>query len=58
MHNLVSRTERRKRRTPAPVDHWQPVGMIVKRLMRRHGLPQPTAIAVAELAGHNIEVQP
>ncbi len=33
------------------------LGTIVKRLMRRHGLPGPTAVAVAESAGHNIEVR-
>lgn len=59
MCKVISRTERRNRRAPTPIDpNWQPVGLIVKRLMLRHNLPRPTAIVVVEAAGHGIEAQP
>lgn len=58
MTNLVIQADRRKRRASTPVDpNWQPLGLVVRRLMRRHGLPRATAIAVAESAGHCIEVR-
>lgn len=34
--------------------NWQPIGRVVRRLMKRHGLPLPTAIVTAEAAGLNV----
>lgn len=33
-------------------DTWQPIGLVVRRLMKRLGLPRPTAILTAEAAGY------
>jgi hypothetical protein len=34
--------------------NWQPIGLVVQCLMRRHNLPRPTAIVTAEAAGLNV----
>ncbi len=53
MTNLQKQPAYRQRhRSPSPLleSNWQPIGLVVRRLMKRHGLPTPTAIITAEAA--------
>jgi hypothetical protein len=46
----------RKRWTPSTSsnDNWQPLGLVVRRLVQR-GIPIPTAVLMVEAQGHNVE---
>jgi hypothetical protein len=35
-------------------DNWQPLGLVVRRLVQR-GFPIPTAVLMVEAQGHNVE---
>jgi hypothetical protein len=55
---LKPHAARKRRSSPSlAIDaNWQPLSLVVRRLMKRHGLPRPTAIITAEAAGLNVGV--
>lgn len=50
---LSHRNVRKRHAAPAHLidSNWQPIGLVVRRLMKRHSLPLPTAIVTAETFG-------
>ena len=55
-HFLYSHPESRKRNaSPRAADaSWQPIGWVIRRLVRRHHLPVATAIITADAAGLHV----
>jgi hypothetical protein len=63
MSSIMKRSGYRQRRPNQPTSslafpdpNWQPIGLVVRRLMKRLDMPRPTAIVQAEAAGFNMDV--